>query len=52
MIKRLLTIVLGVMMGLTASAQPQNYDSMMQQAKAFFEQKEYAKSIECYEKNS
>jgi len=48
--KLLLTIVLWGILGQMAWAQPQNYDSLMKQAKTFFEQKEYAKSTEFYEK--
>lgn len=35
--------------GLAAWAQPQNYNALMEQAKSYFSQKEYAKSNECYE---
>ena len=35
---------------LTTWAQPQNYNALKEQAKAYYEQKEYIKSIECYEK--
>lgn len=49
MMKQLLIIALWAI-GLTAWAQPQNYNVLMGQAKSYFEQKEYAKGIECYEK--
>ena len=50
MTKRLLTIVLMSIMGLTTWAQPQNYKPLMDQAKSHFDRKEYAKAIDCYEK--
>ena len=50
MMKRLVMITLGGLLGVMAWAQPQNYDALMNQAKEYFGQKEYAKGIECYEK--
>lgn len=48
--KRLLIIALWGILGVTAWAQPQNYNALMNQAKSYFQQKEYKKSNECYEK--
>lgn len=48
--KQLMIIVLCGLFGLSAWAQPKNYDVLMKQAKSYFEQKEYANSIDCYEK--
>lgn len=50
MMKRLLIITIWGLFGLTAWAQPQNYNQLMEQAKACFDQKEYAKAIDCFEK--
>ena len=48
--KRLFTIVLSGIMGLALWAQTQNYKPLMDQAKIHFDQKEYEKAINCYEK--
>ena len=48
MIRLMMVGLLGIC-GLVAWAQPQNYNALMEQAKSFFSQKEYAKSNECYE---
>ena len=42
-------VVLWGICGLMTWAQPQNYNALMEQAKGYFAQKDYAKSIECYE---
>lgn len=49
MLKRLMFITILCICGLTASAQPQNYNAVMGQAKVYFNQKEYLKSNDCYE---
>ena len=35
--------------GMTVWAQTPNYSTLMSQAKIYFDQKEYAKAIDCYE---
>ena len=49
MIKRLMMIALLGICGQAVWSQSQNYHALMNQAKGYFEQKEYAKAIECYE---
>ena len=49
MIIRLMMIALLGICGLVAMAQPQNYNTLVGQAKSYFSQKEYVKSNECYE---
>lgn len=50
MMKRLKTTILLSITGVVVWAQAPNYYSLMSQAKYYFDQKEYAKSNECYEK--
>lgn len=49
MMKRMTMMVLWGFWGVAIWAQTPNYNSLMSQAKNHFEQKEYAKSNECYE---
>ena len=46
----MMMIALWGICGLVAWAQPANYRPLMDQAKKYFDQKEYTKAIECYEK--
>lgn len=50
MMKRLKMIALSGLFGMMTWAQTPNYSSLMSQAKSYFDQKEYAKAIDCYEK--
>lgn len=51
MIKRLLfIIILCLSISNISFAQTPNYNTLMNQAKSYFDQKEYAKAIDCYEK--